>query len=33
MWADGSTYDGDWVDNRIEGYGTYTWVDGRKYVG
>ena len=32
-WADGSIYDGDWVENRIEGFGAYVWVDGRRYVG
>jgi hypothetical protein len=32
-WADGSTYDGQWLDNKINGYGTYLWKDGRKYWG
>ena len=32
-WADGSTYDGEWLDNRINGKGVYLWKDGRKYYG
>lgn len=32
-WADGSTYEGQWVDNKIHGYGVYLWRDGRKYFG
>ena len=32
-WADGSTYEGQWVDNKINGFGTYLWRDGRKYYG
>lgn len=26
-------YVGDWVDNRMEGGGVFTWSDGRKYEG
>jgi len=32
-WADGSTYHGQWLDNKINGFGTYLWKDGRKYYG
>ena len=32
-WADGSTYNGQWLDNKIEGFGTYLWIDGRKFYG
>jgi hypothetical protein len=32
-WKDGSSYDGDFKDNMIEGYGVYIWDDGRKYRG
>jgi hypothetical protein len=32
-WADGSTYEGDWVDNRINGRGVYLWKDGRRFYG
>ena len=33
IWADESTYDGQWLDNKINGYGAYEWHDGRKYFG
>lgn len=33
MWADGATYEGDWVDNKMHGHGVFTWVDGRRYEG
>ena len=32
-WADGTTYDGEWNDNKINGHGIYLWADGRKYYG
>ena len=32
-WADGSIYEGEWLDNRINGSGIYIWKDGRKYYG
>ena len=32
-WADGSVYEGEWLDNRINGSGVYIWKDGRKYYG
>jgi len=32
-WADQSVYDGMWHDNKINGYGVYLWIDGRKYYG
>ena len=25
FWQDGSSYDGEFIDNEIEGYGTYIW--------
>ena len=28
-----SSYEGDFRNNDIEGFGTYIWGDGRKYVG
>ena len=33
VWADGSIYEGKWLDNRINGRGVYLWKDGRKYYG
>lgn len=32
-WPDGSYFDGDWDDNKITGFGTYYWADGRGYTG
>lgn len=33
IWQDGSSYNGDWFENRIEGHGVYKWKDGRTYTG
>ena len=33
MWADGSSFDGDWKRNMINGFGKYKWSDGRSYEG
>ena len=30
---DGSTYEGEFKDGRVHGYGTYTWADGTTYAG
>ena len=30
---DGSSYDGEWINNRKEGKGTFIWSDGTKYSG
>ena len=27
QWADGSTYDGQFIDNNIHGCGIYVWAD------
>ncbi len=32
-WSDGSSYTGDWHENKISGIGIYYWLDGRKYEG
>ena len=29
----GEVYEGDFADNAINGYGVYTWPDGRRYEG
>ncbi len=31
--SNGNTYSGEWEDNQPHGWGTYTWPDGRKFVG
>ena len=31
--ADGSTYDGEWVNDRMEGRGTIRWSNGSSYSG
>ena len=33
MWSDGKEYDGDWKDDKKEGYGVFKWPDGRIYEG
>lgn len=33
MWTDGAIYEGEFKNNNIEGIGTYTWGDGRRYHG
>ena len=33
VWNDGSCYDGEWFENKINGLGYYVWPDGRKYDG
>jgi hypothetical protein len=32
-WHTGQTYQGDWVNDEMQGDGRYTWPDGRTYVG
>ena len=32
-WADGSYYSGQWLDNKIQGYGVDSKQEGRKYFG
>ena len=32
-WADGTIYDGDWVDGKRHGHGQFNWVDGTIYIG
>ena len=33
VWNDGSMYEGQWCENKINGSGIYVWPDGRKYMG
>lgn len=32
-WADGRKYEGNYIDDKKDGYGTYRWADGREYAG
>ena len=32
-WSDGRKYDGQWRNNKMEGYGVFTCPDGRRYEG
>ena len=32
-WSDGRKFQGQWKNNKMEGYGIFTWPDGRKYEG
>lgn len=32
-WSDGRKYEGNYVDDKKDGYGVFTWPDGRKYEG
>jgi hypothetical protein len=32
-WSDGRKYEGEWKNNKMEGYGVFTWPDGRRYEG
>lgn len=32
-WSDGRKYNGDFANNKRNGFGIYTWPDGRKYEG
>lgn len=32
-WDNGTSYDGEWVNNKVNGKGTLTYVNGDKYVG
>ena len=32
-WADGRKYEGEYYNDKKDGFGVWTWADGRKYVG
>lgn len=33
MWKDGRKYEGEYKEDKKDGFGTYTWADGKKYSG
>jgi hypothetical protein len=33
VWNDNSSYNGEWFENKINGWGEYLWPDGRRYEG
>jgi hypothetical protein len=33
VWPDGRTYDGEYVDDKKDGYGVYTWPNNKQYRG
>ena len=33
VYADGSTYDGQWLDSKMHGKGVYMFANGNKYDG
>ena len=33
IWNDGRSYEGDYVQDKKEGYGLYKWPDGSTYEG
>jgi hypothetical protein len=33
MWADQRYYEGAYVDDKKEGFGIFSWPDGKKYEG
>lgn len=32
-WPDSRKYEGEYIDDKKEGYGVFYWPDGRKYMG
>lgn len=33
VWKDGRKYEGEYKEDKKDGFGTYTWADGKKYSG
>ncbi len=32
-WKDGRRYEGEYINDKKQGYGKYIWTDGRIYMG
>ena len=32
-WSDGKSYEGDWLNNKMHGWGHLIWPDGKQYIG
>lgn len=32
-WKDGRRYEGEYVNDKKQGWGQYIWADGRMYIG
>ena len=32
-WNDGRSYNGEFFEDKKQGFGIFTWPDGRKYIG
>ena len=33
FWPDGRIYEGQYSEDKKQGFGVYTWADGRRYEG
>lgn len=33
MWSDEKLYVGDWLYNKMHGFGKLTWPDGKQFIG
>lgn len=33
IWGDKRQFNGDWKDNKMDGFGIFYWPDGRSYEG
>jgi hypothetical protein len=31
LWADGKTYEGEWIKNKMHGKGSLRWPDAKEY--
>ena len=33
MWSDEKLYIGEWLNNKMHGFGDLTWPDGKQFIG